>query len=524
LIKVYPYWSGQRIYQYEVYTSTDNENWEKVGENTSDDYITSDGISHSVSAAASYIKIKGIKTSVAGRSDINNMHIIEVEAFGTASDTQYEEAAALLADAIALAESTDTSNSTPESAAAYQAAIDSAKAVLNNPDAASSDLFAAADALTAAADLLESSARKALLAQAVSQAQSLQEQGALDGVNEIAAEYFTNSLAEAEAILASGTASQEDVNTAWSNLSEAIQMLDFTSDKTELNALIAKAEGINEELDLYKDAGKEEFTAALDYAKEVSGSKTALTEVSIADAIARLESAIDNLEKLPEIDTELLEILLMHVEYTNKDLYKEEGWAEFESALADAKAVYENPADQESVDAAVTKLNAAWLNLRLLPDEKITGALDETENSDPSYSLIDGFIDDSFSFGGLDDDAFLVGTFDDVLEEIAGSIDTDSSAAEKVNPAAGEETEEEQAPAQVQEVSVTKSENGSVLSIANSSDTASKVSASSNTSNTSSTSKSSSSVSTGVKTSGFAALAAAAGSSFLLLLKRRKSK
>ena len=82
-IRVYPYWGGQRIYQYELFSSVDGENWEKIGENVSEDYITDQGITHEVSAAAAFVKIKGIKTHVEGRSDINNMHIIEVQVFGT---------------------------------------------------------------------------------------------------------------------------------------------------------------------------------------------------------------------------------------------------------------------------------------------------------------------------------------------------------------------------------------------------------------------------------------------------------
>ena len=84
-IRVYPYWSGQRIYQYELFGSMDGENWEKIGENVSEDYITDQGITHEVSTTAAFVKLKGIKTQVVGRDDINNMHIIEMQVFGTES-------------------------------------------------------------------------------------------------------------------------------------------------------------------------------------------------------------------------------------------------------------------------------------------------------------------------------------------------------------------------------------------------------------------------------------------------------
>ena len=84
-IRVYPYWKGDRIYQYELFGSMDGENWEKIGENVSEDYITDQGITHEVSTTAAFVKLKGIKTQVVGRDDINNMHIIEMQVFGTES-------------------------------------------------------------------------------------------------------------------------------------------------------------------------------------------------------------------------------------------------------------------------------------------------------------------------------------------------------------------------------------------------------------------------------------------------------
>ncbi|MCR1960069.1 hypothetical protein CWE04_13705 [Thomasclavelia cocleata] len=85
---VYPYWNGQRIYQYELYGSNDKINWVKIGENLSDDYATSNGFEHEIDIdeSISYIKLKGIKTTVVGRPDINNIHIIEMEVFGQEKD------------------------------------------------------------------------------------------------------------------------------------------------------------------------------------------------------------------------------------------------------------------------------------------------------------------------------------------------------------------------------------------------------------------------------------------------------
>ncbi len=81
-IRVYPYWGGQRIYKYELFGSTDNENWFSIGINDSDEYITNAGVTHEMDVQISYVKLKGIETKVVGRDDINNIHIIEVEVYG----------------------------------------------------------------------------------------------------------------------------------------------------------------------------------------------------------------------------------------------------------------------------------------------------------------------------------------------------------------------------------------------------------------------------------------------------------
>ena len=81
-IRVYPYWGGQRIYKYELFGSTDGESWEKIGENVSDDYATDQGFTHEIDATISYVKLVGIETTVVGRGDINNIHIIELQVFG----------------------------------------------------------------------------------------------------------------------------------------------------------------------------------------------------------------------------------------------------------------------------------------------------------------------------------------------------------------------------------------------------------------------------------------------------------
>lgn len=93
--------------------------------------------------------------------------------------------------------------------------------------------------------LFDQSANKTLLGQAIDYANLLKENGALEGVNSIVVRNFEECLQQAQFIYSSSAASQEEVNTAWSHLARAIQMLDLKTDKSELLALIASAEQIN---------------------------------------------------------------------------------------------------------------------------------------------------------------------------------------------------------------------------------------------------------------------------------------
>ena len=85
-IVVYPYWGGQRIYKYELYGSTDGEEWFKIGEHVSDEYVTSAGITHEIDAQVAYVRLNGLETHVEGREDINNIHIVEMEVYGEETD------------------------------------------------------------------------------------------------------------------------------------------------------------------------------------------------------------------------------------------------------------------------------------------------------------------------------------------------------------------------------------------------------------------------------------------------------
>lgn len=219
-------------------------------------------------------------------------------------------------------------------------------------------------------------ANKALLRQSISYVEDAMENPAWENLNDIVKNRLVAALAAAKEVEADSTATQDEVNAAWRELSSLIHFLDFTSDKTELSALVAQAELLEAELDQYT-GDKEEFLAALQNARDILASDTAL-DASIQAAAERLQNAMDALEKIVvELDYTVLDILLGAAEEAegNLDAYIEEGKAAFTQALQNARTVRAEAETQEEIDAAVLQLNTAWLNLRLKADESLVEAL-----------------------------------------------------------------------------------------------------------------------------------------------------
>lgn len=129
---------------------------------------------------------------------------------------------------------------------AFVTAFEEARVLLADPLANEETSSAAAAALEEAIQAVlkktESQVNKTLLEMAVAQAHVLDTPENLEGVNELVVRSFHTCLEEAEAVLADEQACQEEVNAAWLNLTRAIQMLSFKTDKTQLAALKAECE------------------------------------------------------------------------------------------------------------------------------------------------------------------------------------------------------------------------------------------------------------------------------------------
>lgn len=217
-------------------------------------------------------------------------------------------------------------------------------------------------------------ANKILLSSAVAYAEQIKADGGLEGVNSLVVKRFEDCLSTAKAVLENPKATQAEVDKAWEDLSNVIHMLDMKTDKTALAALIAQAEELN--LADYKDgAAKDEFSAALQYARDVMEDETALTDVSIKAAVDRLTAAMAGLELKEEIDTSLLALLVSTAGAEDLSVYISAGQDEFKAALEEAKAILAAPASQGQVDASVSRLHTAYLNLRRKADESLLAEL-----------------------------------------------------------------------------------------------------------------------------------------------------
>ena len=114
---------------------------------------------------------------------------------------------------------------------------------------------------------VELSADTSILNSVIAYAEQAKASGEYDNAIESVQKTFDAALENAKAIANNVAATQEEVNAAWKTLLNEIHKLGVAGDKTALASLIEAANGINAELDRYVEAGKAEFTAALEAAQ-----------------------------------------------------------------------------------------------------------------------------------------------------------------------------------------------------------------------------------------------------------------
>ena len=265
---------------------------------------------------------------------------------------------------------------TPETAEAFQAAYDAAKAVFADAEASQEDVDNAAAALQTAIDGLKpvqtGEVSTAVLEYALELAENVDTEGVVDSVVEI----FNNTKAEAQELLdrvqaGDATVTQDMVDQCWKLLIKTMQYMSFKSgDMTDLQKVVDMANSLD--LTKYLEAGQKEFKDALAAAEAVLEEEFA-EQNEIDQAWKDLLKAMSELRLKPSKDA--LEALIAQAQSLNIEGADEETAAVFRTALARAMSVLDDEnATKDEVAAAGNELQSAV--------DQILAAAGETD--DPS--------------------------------------------------------------------------------------------------------------------------------------------
>lgn len=276
---------------------------------------------------------------------------------GLAPKTQVDKSQ--LEALIAEATGKEEAQYTPESWAAFTTALGTANEVNGNKDATQDDVNQACESLRTAMTGLTAKADKAQL-------QTLIEEAGNKNKDEYTEESWTSfetALNEAKSVFANENASQDAVDQACASLSKAIDELKFN--KSQLKVVIDQVENKNSED--YTEESWETFANALAEARSVFEDENATPE-SVDQAYRKLNDAINGLTV--KVNKPELKELIDQVKDKKSEDYTDASWDAFETALEEAKAVFENEAaTSEQISQAYRKLNEAISGLTAKADK-----------------------------------------------------------------------------------------------------------------------------------------------------------
>ena len=367
-LNLYRYWSDGRTYKntvialsktedfadpYIVYNS-DTENIHGFGPGSDAAYAeTAAGHTFTLDelVQARYVRVYMNGTATGGTTN----HIVELEVMGYEVESLIDKSGleALYNQYAELS----PKGYTKETWDAFQAAMETAKSVLDNADADADQISAALEGLQAAVDGLRIS--KTTLEFYLNEAKAHQANGDVDDCVQSIKDLFAEAIAEGDAVMADDHATYEEVMNATFKLVQAIGALDMKAgDKADLEMALELAEMID--LDKYVDAGQQAFLDAKAAAEEVMADGDAM-QADIDSAWQALTDAMLNLRM--KADKSALEDLLNSVAGLDLSQYTDESVQVFRTALAAANAVMENITltrdDQQTVDDAVQVLASA---------------------------------------------------------------------------------------------------------------------------------------------------------------------
>ncbi|MGO5373334.1 hypothetical protein [Holdemanella porci] len=262
---------------------------------------------------------------------------------------------ALIAEATGKVES----QYTPESWTAFTTALGTANEVNGNKDATQETVDQACVNLRAGIDRLTAKADKTQLQALIDEASNKNN----DEYTEESWASFETALNDAKGVSTNENASQDVVDKACESLSKAIEELKFN--KSQLKVVIDQVENKNSED--YTEESWETFANALAEARSVFEDENATPE-SVDQAYRKLNEAINGLTV--KVNKPELKELIDQVQDKKSEDYTDASWDAFETALEEAKAVFENEAaTSEQISQAYRKLDEAIKGLAVKADK-----------------------------------------------------------------------------------------------------------------------------------------------------------
>lgn len=248
---------------------------------------------------------------------------------------------------------------------------------------------------------------KEILKAAIDKANALKKSDDFGKIHEEVRTLLEQRLKEAQTMYDNADATSTEIMTAWSNLSDVLQLDAFKTDKTSLQALYDKYKGLD--MKLY-EAGVETFIKALENAKLVLDDKHTL-QASIDRAFHGLNEAYAGLTKKPvtTLNKTLLKDTLIKVQNVikNEANYntKDNSWKLMIDAFKDATTIYQNEnTTQESINSINEILENSYMNIRVLANRsfkeqlknflQLAKKLDRKQYSQANLAIIDTMVKD----------------------------------------------------------------------------------------------------------------------------------
>ncbi len=264
---------------------------------------------------------------------------------------------------------------TVESYQNLQTSLINAQSIFEKEDATQQEVDQVIEALNDAINALviKERANKLALQIAVEVADKVTDKD-LENVVPAVVNEFKAALANAKAVLDDANATQEQADTAFDRLANAMHMLEFfKGNKTDLDKLVTQIESLNRAD--YSEVSWNAMLPVLDEAKDVLANENAMQE-EVNETYTELIKAFLELRLKPNKD--LLQELINKANGLNAADYTAKSWQALQKEVEKASKVVADPkADYETVEKAIESLKGSIEAL----EEKTPEVLDGKENA-----------------------------------------------------------------------------------------------------------------------------------------------